>query len=210
MIIVTADHGEGLCDHNGKFGGHGESRQEGLLVPLIVKLPYGKFAGTRVADPASHVDLLPTILDGLGLPADSRLPGYSLLAGRPADSILYAERDETQVVIRWPYKLIQSPHRKEIGTLYDLSVDPHENAPLRARGPGHERYDEIVRPLRAAAQEDRADWFQPETAGARATPMDAAMKKHMAEMGYAGEADAADGDEQSTKATEATGDDSDH
>jgi arylsulfatase A-like enzyme len=204
MIIVTADHGEGLCDHNGRFGGHGESRQEGLLVPLIVKLPGGKFAGTRVADPVSHVDLLPTILDSLGLAADARLPGYSLLAGRPADTILYAERDETQVLIRWPYKLIQSPTRKEVGTLFDLSVDPHENQPLRARGPEHARYDEIVRPLRAAALADRSDWFQPEAGAERAAPMDAAMKKRMAEMGYAGETEPEA--ESTTKATDDGGD----
>ncbi len=204
LIIVTADHGESLCDHNGRYGGHGESRQEGLLVPLIIKLPYGQFAGTRVADPVSHVDLLPTILDHLGLPADERLPGYSLLAGRPSNSILYAERDETQVVIQWPYKLIQNPGRKEIGTLYDLSVDPDESAPVRARGPGHEQFQAIVGPLREAAKADRADWFLPEQVAPRAAPMDAAMRKHMAEMGYAGETEA-EGEAPPSKASEASG-----
>ena len=188
LIIVTSDHGEGLCERADHYTGHGDANEEGLRVPFLMKLPSARFAGTRSADPVSHVDILPTVVDLLGLPQDARLPGYSLLAGRPADSIVFAERDETQVVIRGPYKLIQHPTRKEIGTLFDLAQDPMERGPIRQRSADaalREQFETLALPLRAAAEKAREGWFQPKESELRVQPIDASMKKQLEEMGYA-------------------------
>ena len=73
LIVLTADHGEGL-------GEHGELTHALLLysqtirVPLIVRDPGGP-AGERVAAPVATVDILPTILDRLGLEVPAAVQG---------------------------------------------------------------------------------------------------------------------------------------
>ncbi len=68
IVILFADHGEEFFDH-GDFE-HGHTLYDELLrVPLIVKAP--GLAPRRVADTASLLDVAPTILDLLGLPADT-------------------------------------------------------------------------------------------------------------------------------------------
>lgn len=75
-IVVLADHGEALGDHGEAT--HGHSLQEATLrIPLLIAAP-GVVPG-RCARTVSVVDLLPTLLDLCGLPADEPLQGRSLL-----------------------------------------------------------------------------------------------------------------------------------
>jgi len=62
-IIVTADHGEDLEEHNAPFE-HREPYETTVGVPLIFKPPAGLPcpAGRRVTGIVGHVDLLPSIL----------------------------------------------------------------------------------------------------------------------------------------------------
>ncbi|HLF40616.1 MAG TPA: sulfatase, partial [Acidimicrobiia bacterium] len=77
-VIVTADHGEELNEH-GAMLSHGQSLYRQLVwVPLIMRLPGGRGAGRAPAEPVSHIDLMPTILELAGV-AVPTLPGRSLL-----------------------------------------------------------------------------------------------------------------------------------
>ncbi len=140
LVIVTADHGEGLGDH-GELT-HGLLAYEATLkVPLVLWWP-GAVPGR---DPASarHVDILPTVLAALHLAAPGGLPGRSLLqptaappAARPAvdagaGGISYFEALSASLnrgwaplrgVVRGRYKLIDLP----LPELYDLAADPRE------------------------------------------------------------------------------------
>src|ERR1017187_2412090 len=79
LIAVMADHGEAL-------GQHGETAHgiflydETIRVPLLFKLPHGRSAGTRVAARARLVDVLPTMLQTVGIPVPTAVQGESLLA----------------------------------------------------------------------------------------------------------------------------------
>ena len=76
-ILAVSDHGEEFFEHGG--WGHGSTLyQEQLAVPLIVKFPGQVGAGQRVDALAQHVDLLPTILDLLGIEGPPHLQGSSL------------------------------------------------------------------------------------------------------------------------------------
>src|SRR5262249_50295443 len=77
LVVLTADHGEGLGEHGEKT--HGIFAYESTLaVPLILYAP--QILGPRsVAEPVRHVDIAPTVLDALGLPAPEGLSGRSLL-----------------------------------------------------------------------------------------------------------------------------------
>jgi arylsulfatase A-like enzyme len=65
LFVLIADHGEEFGEHGGWL--HGQAvYDEQLRVPLIVHLPSGEFAGRRIRQPVSLVDVMPTILEYLG------------------------------------------------------------------------------------------------------------------------------------------------
>ncbi len=78
LIVLLSDHGEEFLDHGGWQ--HGRTLYgEQLRVPLVVKLPRGEAAGLTTDVLASHIDVLPTVLDVLGLEPPPRVDGRSLL-----------------------------------------------------------------------------------------------------------------------------------
>jgi len=72
-VLVAADHG-------GHDRGHGTDRPEDMTIPLIARGP-GMKPGSALASPASILDLAPTLLDWLGIPAPAVWEGRPL---RPA------------------------------------------------------------------------------------------------------------------------------
>lgn len=133
LVVVTADHGEGLGDH-GELT-HGMFAYESTLrVPLVVWGP-GVRPG-RDERWARHVDIVPTVLERLGIERPRELPGRSLLDAPPAqpdDS--YFEALSTNLnrgwaplrgVIRGGSKWIELP----LPELYDLPKDPGEEKNL--------------------------------------------------------------------------------
>ena len=79
LIIVTADHGEGLGERG--IQGHPASvHQELVHVPLWVKYPSSSNiqAGRKLDTLVSSVDIMPTVLDIAGIPIPPELQGQSL------------------------------------------------------------------------------------------------------------------------------------
>jgi arylsulfatase len=143
LVVLTADHGESLGDHDYYFE-HGRLPYDDCAhVPLIVRAPGVGRAGSRIAAPVGLVDLLPTVLDLAGLPADDRAEGHSLRrllesgdAGTPP-SFAFTEsgfaRDYQRSITGSRYKLVFVPdagdRRLMTGRrleLYDLAADPGE------------------------------------------------------------------------------------
>jgi len=93
LIIITSDHGEELFEHG--FIGHASTSLNAKLydeiihIPLIIWWPKKikhRVAGERV----QQIDIMPTILDVLGIPPSEGLQGYSLLPsiqGKPANNL---------------------------------------------------------------------------------------------------------------------------
>ena len=131
LLIVTADHGEARGDHGEQT--HGLFAYEATLhVPLLLWCPDLVAAG-RDAGPARHVDILPTILDAVGQPARSNLPGRSLLAPRALAEAApaYFESLSSTFSRGWaPLRGILQGREKYIDLplpeLYDLASDPDE------------------------------------------------------------------------------------
>ena len=78
LIIFNSDHGESFGEHN--YFRHGRKLYDSTLkVPLIIKTP-GQQAKDRIRhDYASILDIAPTILSVLGMPAPPHMEGTSLL-----------------------------------------------------------------------------------------------------------------------------------
>lgn len=138
LVIVTADHGESLGEHGEAT--HGMFAYESTLhVPLILaRVTPGKSdtgRGSVIETPVRHVDIVPTILDAIGAPADTSLPGRSLrsaLGGNETtDRPSYFESMTYNLVRGWaPLRGVLSGHEKYIDLpipeLYDLPADPKE------------------------------------------------------------------------------------
>jgi arylsulfatase A-like enzyme len=72
LLIVTSDHGEGLGDHP-ELGHSISLWEEQLAVPLLVRYPGARGAGSTATHLTSLVATTPTVLDELGLPRPSNL-----------------------------------------------------------------------------------------------------------------------------------------
>ena len=92
ILVLLSDHGEGFGEY-GIHAGHGYSlRQNQLHVPLVFYGPEWLPQG-RVVEPASLVDVAPTLLDLFSLPGLPHAQGRSLLPGREnAPAATFAER----------------------------------------------------------------------------------------------------------------------
>ncbi len=134
LIIVTSDHGEGLGD----FGEmeHGYYIYEPTVwVPLIVHAPF-EFPQKEIAATVEHVDLAPTILEALGIPAPASYQGRSLLSAMLGEEELknkmaYTETFYPRFHFGWSelkgfynqkWKYIHAPKEE----LFDLETDRKE------------------------------------------------------------------------------------
>jgi arylsulfatase A-like enzyme len=154
LVVVTADHGEGLMQHG--HMGHGlHLYEEAVRVPLVFRWPGSLPAGARVPGPVEHVDLMPTVLDLLGVPRGPEdVQGQSLaeaLRGRPGTPgrdprravFLQRRLYDTDVVSGFrvkgekfavragQWKYVEAPE-EETRELYDLQADPAETKDLFA------------------------------------------------------------------------------
>ncbi len=151
VIVFTADHGEEFGDHGGKY--HDSLHAEVLRVPLVIAAP-GLDPGRR-RDPASQIDLLPTLLALLDQPIAGDLPGVDLFASPDPKRPIYAERDipngfaqrsvrlgrhkliEVRRVPKVPGQIVSQPAEPSVREglwLYDVEIDPAEQSPLPVEG----------------------------------------------------------------------------
>jgi arylsulfatase A-like enzyme len=149
LVVLLSDHGEEFDDH-GSMEGHGFTHYEEVLhVPLILRLPGRQHAGRVVSEPVELLDVAPTVLDLVGVPAPAAFQGRSLARfwnGSPpvdAPAMAYAETEHYGLSIRSlrgaRFKLIQTSGepRNAFGApirsgyeLYDLTGDPDEQSDL--------------------------------------------------------------------------------
>ena len=92
IVLVVSDHGEEFYEH--EFWGHGDTLYgEQLRVPFVLKLPHQASAGRVVDGLAQHLDVMPTVLDLVGLPPVAGVQGRSLkpvIGGAPSPPFLPA------------------------------------------------------------------------------------------------------------------------
>ena len=138
LIILLSDHGEEFQDH-GNWQ-HGRNLfVENLHVPLLMRFP-DRGHGVRVEQRVQHIDLLPTLLDYLGLGVPEFLEGSSFLSWvtdaetpvneppRPIYSFLHLDGLPNVSVIEGDWKLVQNLNKGEIAWthLFNLADDPGE------------------------------------------------------------------------------------
>lgn len=162
-IIFTADHGEAFGEHT--HWGHGRELWEVLVhVPLIVQIP--GVSPRRIQTRRSHVDVVPTVLDLMGIPNDDPgLHGKSLAKDIATPGAL----EEHDIYIDMPDGPYNDMRRSVItgagaglkliemqgggSLLYDLNADPKETKNIASDSARMKEAKEAMARVRATVKE---------------------------------------------------------
>ncbi|MDP2305440.1 MAG: sulfatase [Pseudomonadota bacterium] len=147
VTAVHSDHGEEFFEHGGFEHNH-TLYEELVRVALWIRAPGGQSGGTRVRAPVGLIDLVPTLLDLVGLPpveSDGRsLAAYvdptraaerdtltAELTARPLmlGHLMFGKERWAVVSQGWKYILHTGSGQEEV---YDLEADRGEQADLAA------------------------------------------------------------------------------
>jgi arylsulfatase A-like enzyme len=157
IFVLLSDHGDAFLEH-GLLGHGADVHAEVMHVPLVFRGP-GVARGRRVARPVAHVDLMPTLLELVGVTPPASLQGRSfaplLRAGAGDASAAAPAPIFSEAWYRWgslpggkriavaqptfavrvgDRKLIRVPRGAGFGyAYYDLAADPGERVDLAAR-----------------------------------------------------------------------------
>ncbi|MFH1689205.1 MAG: sulfatase-like hydrolase/transferase [Candidatus Eisenbacteria bacterium] len=149
LVVITSDHGECLWEHDEEFD-HGRTVYQATMHAVCaMRLPGGELGGTRVDELVANIDVLPTVLDLLGLEVPAGTDGESMplrvVEEGIAPRVLFGEaskpRSQAETDPRWTnirkarcirdgrHKFVWTPY---LGTeeLYDVAADPHETSNL--------------------------------------------------------------------------------
>ena len=185
LIVLTSDHGEELGERGWKgiFGRHGHNLyQENVAVPLMLKLPGQSRGGTRVSAVARQIDIMPTVLDVMGVEVEiPGLQGSSLRAmwgtGDPgeerlaiSEALAFEEEKKSVRSERWKYIVTIPPedvarHGREYlpeqgygAELYNMLADPREKTNLMGSGEAPAevvgRLDQVLRDYVASPHQE--------------------------------------------------------
>lgn len=163
LVVLVADHGEEFGEHGGTEHArtcHGES----VHVPLLLRVPGVEPA--RVTSPVSLVDVVPTLVELVGLPqpAAGELDGASLLlpalapertTPRPSTCGVISQNAAQGHFYRRSlraggYALLEDVTAGTL-ELYDVESDPGETRPLPLRGEHGKLAEDLAGALRDGA-----------------------------------------------------------
>jgi len=165
VVLFTADHG----DHLGQHGMYQkmELYEQAIEVPLTIRCPGVK--ARRIDNPVSHLDVMPTLLDLMGIEIPEGLDGVSLAEqitteSSAPDRLVFCQYsgnpaigDIRRGVVTRRYKYIYDPD--DLPELYDLQDDPLEMNNLA----GESGYGGLMRELHeqcASWGKSHGDWVE--------------------------------------------------
>jgi arylsulfatase A-like enzyme len=144
IVVILSDHGEEFFDHGG-FEHKDGVYEENIHVPLLIKFPHSRFGGKIITENVQTIDVLPTLMEMLGIKFSHKVSGKSLvrlIKGKTnIDSrkrLVYSQSPSRFAVKKDKLKLILKARvdnslqgkirRIEI---YDLAKDPKELHPIK-------------------------------------------------------------------------------
>jgi len=149
VLALLSDHGEEFGDHGSALHGF-TLYEEQLRIPLLIRAP--GFAPRRVNSISRQIDVMPTLIDLLGLPLPDGLQGRSLRAemsglapgdGTPESGrAVFAEASlragkivRSRALLKGGWKLIESDLPEPREQLFHIASDPGERRDRSAVDP---------------------------------------------------------------------------
>ncbi len=142
LVIVTSDHGEGMFEH-GRMGHAFGHYAELANIPLVFIAPNLVTRGRTIETVTSHLDIVPTILDLMGVPRSPKIQGQSLVPmmlrdGPAIPRVMPLEYGRSYALRGTRWKYIVDYGGQE--SVFDLATDPTEQNDLVAKKPEALRY----------------------------------------------------------------------
>ncbi len=137
LIVFVADHGTMMGEQGQLHKGEQRIRTQVTHVPMMIYNPREQWAGKRVKGFVQHPDLMPTVLETLGVAIPKRVTGESLrsLAPPKRDTIITGWGEHGTVrTHEWVYIGRWSPGAK-FEQLYNVRKDPLELKNVAADNP---------------------------------------------------------------------------
>lgn len=162
LVIVTSDHGEEFFDH-GNFGHASTLYEEVVRVPLIIRFPGALHAGRTIDGAVRLIDVLPTVLEVLGIAPVEHFQGRSLLpliAGKESGSrevvatLHRYERNSMASLTQGDWKYIHHDVDPASHRLFNLARDPGERSNLLSTE--NRRAQAMAAHLSAVVERDRS------------------------------------------------------
>jgi arylsulfatase A-like enzyme len=146
VFVMVTDHGEAFYQHRGNYNHPLFIYEENVHVPALF---YSKTlfpAGIEMESVTSHVDIMPSILDLLGIEDKTARDGESIFShSREKMAVVHTSWNDELMGVRdgrWKYIKRMKDSREE---LYDLGTDPDEKENIAADDPKVvERYREVT------------------------------------------------------------------
>ena len=131
ILVLVGDHGEAFGQHKKNWIHSHHSYNENLQVPALLYQP-SLFRARRVTRTTSHVDILPTLLDAMGLRYNPRLvQGESLYQNTFGSRYVYTYgKENTLSSVGHEGVKVQVLYRRGVCRAFDLLGDPGERRPL--------------------------------------------------------------------------------
>jgi arylsulfatase A-like enzyme len=130
LIVFISDHGDMLGDHGLYF--KGVTYPQSANVPLIFNWPGRLRSGKVVAGIVQQIDVMPTLLELVGLAAPAGVQGHSLAklvttdATDTGQEYAYIEHAGSDYTLRSLSHRFTVYPGHDYGELYDIEKDPHE------------------------------------------------------------------------------------
>lgn len=203
LVVITSDHGEEFKEHGRTAHGHA-LYDESIRVPLIILAP--GLAPRVVEENVSLIDVAPTILDLLHLPAEPAFEGRSLvelmndrslgnwllsqnapeqdvISELPPTGSRFDVRAHSQALVRKSLKLLlalqgRSGKKEAVPEIYDLATDPGEKKPNSAELAAERET------LQTALREQTLSLVRRATLDRETAPVDEATKEKLRALGY--------------------------
>jgi phosphoglycerol transferase MdoB-like AlkP superfamily enzyme len=136
LWCIAGDHGQAFGEHAGNFGHTFWLYDENLRVPLLFALPGHDLPPAAIPRTLSHLDVLPALLDLLGLPVPATAEGRSVFEPTPAAPVFFfTDWGDLLLGLRdgpWKYVLDVTTSGEQ---LFHLDTDAAEHTDLAAREP---------------------------------------------------------------------------
>jgi arylsulfatase A-like enzyme len=157
ILVIVADHGENLYQHDGYLDHSLVVYDTVMWIPCIIQLPGHR--GKRIAELVSIIDVMPTLLDLIGIPYEN-IEGRSFIGlmeikkAEPVREYVTCEtndfgvrsKDQTIALRTKNLKYIYNNWKQGKDMFFSLNGDPYENKPLKS--------------LKEPAANELKDWFE--------------------------------------------------
>jgi arylsulfatase A-like enzyme len=168
IVVYTSDHGDMMGAHH--MVEKSVMYEEAVRVPWLMRIPQLNGRHSRITHPVSHIDMVPTLLDLLGVRSERNFPGQSLvpliqgesdvqrdvfIEWNPNSGALKVKKGGTKLASKSEQKRIENEHTRTIisldgwklclsdadkSQLFNLHEDPGETTNLLDSG----RHKDII------------------------------------------------------------------